>query len=377
MKPKIDRLLELADAVEQFEFCSAWDEQDALTAYLYGFKSVAKRFVGAARRTDDAELQEELKSVHLDPCNIEDAYDLHADLVPIIDLLRDKAADPSWGDHASTSKDLVDSASDRSAKVNAYINRLLELAHAVEQFQICGPWDESEAQSADLYEFKAVAKRFVGAARRIDDAELQGELASVHLNPECIQEAYDLHADLAPIIDHLRDKAKDPSWGDQASTSKDLVDSASDNSAKAPSDLQATDPDLTPPKESVPTGIDGAPKGFTSAEVQQKDAGSPYQGEAARQSETVNEVRPRRGPPPKTDQHRKLAGIVQPYGVAWKEDKNLRNICKQADQKKVLVPPQWFPTTTWKGGLTKYRDKVIKVIEYRLNTIDRLPSTNN
>ena len=126
MKPRIDRLLELADAVEQFQFCGPMDDLEEMSACLYAFKAVAKRFVGAARRTDDAELQEELKSVHLDPGNIEEAYDLHGDLVPIIDLLRDKASDPSWGDQASTSKDLVDSASDRSAEVNAYIQEVLD-----------------------------------------------------------------------------------------------------------------------------------------------------------------------------------------------------------------------------------------------------------
>ena len=109
MKPHIDRLLELADEVEQFKFCGPTDDSDEETAYLYAFKDVAKRFVGAARRVDDPETQTELASVDLGPECIIDAYDLRADLLPIIDLLRHKALDPSWGDQASTSKDFVDS----------------------------------------------------------------------------------------------------------------------------------------------------------------------------------------------------------------------------------------------------------------------------
>lgn len=126
MKPYINRLLELADAVKDFEFCSPYDQSEALTGCLYGFKAVAKRFVGAARRIDDAEIQAELASVHLNPECIEEAYDLRADLVPIIDLLRYKASDPSWGDQASTSKAFVDSASDPRAKVDDYIQEVLE-----------------------------------------------------------------------------------------------------------------------------------------------------------------------------------------------------------------------------------------------------------
>ncbi len=112
MKPTIERLLTLADDVEQFKLgdCGPSDDPDMQTAYLYGFKDVAKRFVGAARRIDDAALQTELASINLNPEYITDAYDLRADLVPIIDLLRHKASDPTWGDEGLPSQDFVDSA---------------------------------------------------------------------------------------------------------------------------------------------------------------------------------------------------------------------------------------------------------------------------
>jgi len=111
MTPEIERLLELAADVERFRFgnCGPSDDPDLQTAYLYGFKDVAKRFVVAARRIDDADLQAELAIVNLDPQYIMDAYDVRADLIPIVDLLRQKASDPAWGLLATAPKDFVDS----------------------------------------------------------------------------------------------------------------------------------------------------------------------------------------------------------------------------------------------------------------------------
>jgi hypothetical protein len=59
MTPPFDRILELAQDVESFELgrCGPSDDPDMQTAYLYSFKDIAKRFVGAARRLDDAELR--------------------------------------------------------------------------------------------------------------------------------------------------------------------------------------------------------------------------------------------------------------------------------------------------------------------------------
>ena len=79
------------------------------------------------------------------------------------------------------------------------------------------------------------------------------------------------------------------------------------------------------------------------------------------------------GPPPMTEQHQALAEIVQPYGVAWKDDLNLSRICKEADRRKVPVPKQWHPVRTWSGGFTKHKDKVLKVIASRLKTLQKLP----
>ena len=96
------------------------------------------------------------------------------------------------------------------------IDRILELAQDVESFELgrCGPSDDPDMQTAYLYSFKDIAKRFVGAARRLDDAELRAALSPLDLNPEFLTEAYDLRADLITIIDLIREKSLDPTWGE-------------------------------------------------------------------------------------------------------------------------------------------------------------------
>src|SRR5438477_888034 len=99
--------------------------------------------------------------------------------------------------------------------MTAAVDRIVELAHDVESFELgrCGPSDDPDMQTAYLYAFKDVAKRFVGAARRLDDDELRAALSGLDLNPQFLTDAYDLRADLIPIIGLIREKCCDPTWG--------------------------------------------------------------------------------------------------------------------------------------------------------------------
>jgi|SRR5882724_28296 len=87
------------------------------------------------------------------------------------------------------------------------VQRALELAEAIERYPLgdCGPSEDPDKQTAYLYGFKDVAKRFAAYARRFDDKVLQEMLTGLNLNPEQITEAYDLRADLVPIIDYLKE----------------------------------------------------------------------------------------------------------------------------------------------------------------------------
>jgi hypothetical protein len=110
MKSIDEMLLEFAEDVEQFQLghCSPSDDPDKQTAYLYAFKDVAKRFVGTARRVNDVTLRTEVARLNMDPKGILEAYDLRADLIPIIDLVRQRAGNWSSVEFTSPSEQFLD-----------------------------------------------------------------------------------------------------------------------------------------------------------------------------------------------------------------------------------------------------------------------------
>ncbi|SHK83902.1 hypothetical protein SAMN05444267_1008115 [Chryseobacterium polytrichastri] len=56
-------------------------------------------------------------------------------------------------------------------------------------------------QTAYLYSFKDLAKRFVASLKRLDDLRLTKMLESINLNPNYITEAYDLKAEIQSVTD--------------------------------------------------------------------------------------------------------------------------------------------------------------------------------
>jgi len=87
------------------------------------------------------------------------------------------------------------------------IERINSLSEEVENFPLgkCSPSDDPDMQTAYLYSFKDLAKRFIGSLKRLDDSRLQKMLEPINLNPDYITEAYDLKADLQTVIDYLND----------------------------------------------------------------------------------------------------------------------------------------------------------------------------
>lgn len=91
--------------------------------------------------------------------------------------------------------------------MSTLIERINKLSEEVENFPLgrCSPSDDPDMQTAYLYSFKDLSKRFVASLKRLDDVRLLRMLESIDLNPEYITEAYDLKADLQTIIDYLND----------------------------------------------------------------------------------------------------------------------------------------------------------------------------
>ena len=99
MPSTLSRALELADQIEEFQLghCSPSDDPDKQTAYLYAFRDIAKRFLATAKRIGDPDLSELITGMNSSPEFIEEAYDLKANLLGVIDYLREVAGNP---DHA-------------------------------------------------------------------------------------------------------------------------------------------------------------------------------------------------------------------------------------------------------------------------------------
>lgn len=91
--------------------------------------------------------------------------------------------------------------------MSSLLDRINKLSEEVENFPLgkCSPSDDFDMQTAYLYSFKDLAKRFVASLKRLDDTRLINMLKPIDLNPEYITEAYDLKADLQTVIDYLND----------------------------------------------------------------------------------------------------------------------------------------------------------------------------
>jgi len=91
--------------------------------------------------------------------------------------------------------------------MSSLLDRINNLSEEVENFPLgkCSPSDDPDMQTAYLYSFKDLAKRFVASLKRLDDTRLLKMLEPIDFNPEYITEAYDLKADLQTVIDYLND----------------------------------------------------------------------------------------------------------------------------------------------------------------------------
>jgi len=84
------------------------DDGDMQTAYLYGFLDVAKRFVAAAKRIGDPDLSEQLVRLDMKPEHITEAFDLKAELIGIIDYLRQESENADYGHGLITNTAFID-----------------------------------------------------------------------------------------------------------------------------------------------------------------------------------------------------------------------------------------------------------------------------
>lgn len=94
------------------------------------------------------------------------------------------------------------------------LSQAIKFADEIENFPLgnCGPSDDPDKQTAYVYAFRDIAKRFVASAKRIGDPDLSSMIDNLDTSPDFITGAYDLRAELFGIIDYLREVSVNPNY---------------------------------------------------------------------------------------------------------------------------------------------------------------------
>ena len=95
--------------------------------------------------------------------------------------------------------------------MSSLISRIKELKNELEKFPIgdCSPSDDPDKQTAYLYSYREIVKRFTATAKRLDNQELLQLISALNTEPESISEAYDLKAELFCVLDYIDDLLND------------------------------------------------------------------------------------------------------------------------------------------------------------------------
>ena len=96
--------------------------------------------------------------------------------------------------------------------MSVLIDRVLELKNELKRFPLgsCSPSDNPDKQTAYLYSFREIVKRFLASAKRLNNPELFESISKIDPNPELITEAYDIKAELIGVFDLIDDIVSEP-----------------------------------------------------------------------------------------------------------------------------------------------------------------------
>lgn len=86
-------------------------------------------------------------------------------------------------------------------------DRIQDLAEEIGAFPLgnCSPSDDPDMQTAYVYSFLDIVRRFLGSVKRLDNSLIQSEIAQINTDIQIISEAYDLKAELVNVIDLIND----------------------------------------------------------------------------------------------------------------------------------------------------------------------------
>lgn len=90
-------------------------------------------------------------------------------------------------------------------------DKLLYFINEIDNFRFCSPSADPDEQTAVVYGFKHLVKRFLGYARKIQNQEFQESLSHIDPDIEDIYAVYDLNIDLQVVLDDLKELLSEPS----------------------------------------------------------------------------------------------------------------------------------------------------------------------
>ena len=111
--------------------------------------------------------------------------------------------------------------------MNTALSQALKYADEIENFPLgkCSPSDDPDMQTAYLYAFRDLAKRFVASAKRIGDAQLSEMINNLDTSPDFITDAYDLRAELYGVIDYLKEASEIPNYPKNVENNSAVINS--------------------------------------------------------------------------------------------------------------------------------------------------------
>jgi len=109
----VEKCLEYAKQIEDFPLgkCGPSDDSDMQYAYASEFRDLSLRFFSYLRRIDDPVMEHMIKDIDedIDTSFVSEAHRLRAQIMPIIDYLRDCSKNPEYSERVVVNRNFVES----------------------------------------------------------------------------------------------------------------------------------------------------------------------------------------------------------------------------------------------------------------------------
>ncbi|MBT4533848.1 MAG: nucleotide-binding protein [Chloroflexi bacterium] len=161
----MEEILKLGDEISSFKLCSPSDDPDLQTAVIYGFKNLVKKFLHKSKKIEILADLRDLFSIQPEIETIYEVYDLHSDLLNLIDDIREISGNP----------EIILTEIQGNPNI-AQKKKILEIGNQITNFY----WesdnpdvDELYIMEEEAYKFFELSSRFIFYANNIYHSDIQ------------------------------------------------------------------------------------------------------------------------------------------------------------------------------------------------------------